>query len=201
MNTKTELALIPLDPDSLRRLPDCRQGPYSATGTPLTLFSLKPALSKPPSSEQTAYLLQTKHANTQPPLIPDGIYSFIITADPQGLFSLTLGKGPHVLVSERAAGVIAAGDIYFVQGYITKITDQSGSYHLSAADPQRFEKQQRAQKAMQQLGLPMQYFTTFQTIAKQPLLFGFPAAQPTAQKKIQEAAPEILIPKTVPCPV
>jgi hypothetical protein len=58
------------------------------------------------------------------------IYSFVVLENEQGALELRLGLGNHYFTSGRADSVKAAGDIHLWKGDITKITNQSGGYHL-----------------------------------------------------------------------
>lgn len=110
----------------------------------------------------------------------NGTYSFIIQKTNQG-FELYLGQNSHYFIAQKALSVIAAGDIYFSQGFIRKITDQSGCYHLKAHDPAYEQKRRQALAAMQDCGLPMTQFQSFQEPIMQPLTFGF--SRPIEQQK------------------
>jgi hypothetical protein len=88
------------------------------------------------------------------------VYSFVILKTDHGL-ELWLGSSNHYFVSNRAARVKAAGDIYFLDGKIIKITDQSGGYNIPTTDPQAQFKRTSARIAMQAMRLPMEKFQPF----------------------------------------
>ena len=115
----------------------------------------------------------------------DGIYAFVIQETNQ--LEMTLGLCSHFWLSGKATQVRAAGEIHYSKGIIIKITDQSGSYHLSLSDPAYAQKRQAALEAMQNCGLPMNKFQSFQEPLKEPLVFGGPAPIPRIKAGSQES--------------
>lgn len=95
------------------------------------------------------------------------VYAFVIIKktleNGETKLELRIGTSNHRFVANCAESVIAAGDIYFEMGNgrISKITDQSGGYHIANDDPKAHLKRAQAKMAMQMVGLPMDKFQPF----------------------------------------
>ena len=101
----------------------------------------------------------------------------MILEDEEGRLELILGEGNHSWVSRGAQESYAAGDTYFdthkisemppetvyfkIEEIVERITDQSGGYHVSLADPLLQEKRFSARAAMEACGLPVQKLEHF----------------------------------------
>lgn len=89
-----------------------------------------------------------------------GIYAFVILEE-QGQLNLRLGKMSHWFVAKKTQFVKAAGDIYFSEGIITKVTDQSGGYCIDKQDPDIEAKKASVRHHIEAVGLPMDKFKPF----------------------------------------
>ncbi len=91
-----------------------------------------------------------------------GVYAFVVIEH-----KLRIGLAPHAIVANKARAVQAAGDLHFQSGKISKVTDQSGTYHVQANDLLARHKQDAARIAMKAAGLPMDKFEPF----SKPLIY------------------------------
>ena len=96
-------------------------------------------------------------------------FQFIIQRHKEFL-KLSISKGSHGTIANKANSVVAAGDIFAHYDtnhnlVIDKITDQSGSYYIPNTDPHFFQKQHSAKAAMRACGLPTEKFVPFGTPA------------------------------------
>jgi len=93
----------------------------------------------------------------------NGIYSFVILADPLDpkKLELVFGKFNHAVVSRFAPFVKGAGDTEFQNAEIDEETNRSGAYHFSIHDPFAFEKYESSLSAMETVGLPLDKFVPF----------------------------------------
>ena len=187
---------IALNPDAILRLNSTEE--YSYQQGFLTLFRLAP------NPEANGYRLH-QHPCSKPldaasatiP-IPDGIYSFVILETPKGL-DLRIGLGGHSYTANKAPEVVAAGDLHFIEGVLSKITNQSGSYHIKSEDPLEEQRRQyeNAIEAMQKVGLPIEKFRPFQEPAAKTLFFSssgcrktsYPAKPPHGPRDSQAELP------------
>lgn len=94
------------------------------------------------------------------------IYSFVVLQQKDGSLALRLGLGNHYFTSGRANTVKAAGDIHLWKADITKITNQSGGYHIE----NNKDISNSAYAAMEAVSLPMEKFVAFSD-AKAPVIF------------------------------
>jgi hypothetical protein len=161
---------IALNPDAILRLNSTEEYFYQQGF--LTLFELR-------LDPKNGYYRLDQHPCSRPldalnatiP-IPDGIYSFVILKTPKG-FDLRIGIGGHSYTADKAKEVAAAGDLHFIEGVLSKITNQSGSYHIKSEEPLEEQRLQyeHALDAMQKVGLPMEKFCPFQAPVAKTLFF------------------------------
>lgn len=124
-----------------------------------------------------SYLLVPNYKNltTQeipPTLIPQNkTYIFVIVETPidpedteKGNLQLRIGSGSHYFLANKSNQVLAAGEIEFKDGKITRINDQSGAYslekekereQLAATDESKYPYGRSILKSMKKVGLPI----------------------------------------------
>ena len=165
---------IALNPDAVLRLNSTEEYLYQQGF--LTLFRLEPN----PEAKGSYRLEQHPDSRPLDPLsatipIPNGIYSFVIVKTAKG-FDLRIGLGGHSYTADKAAEVVAAGDLHFIEGVLSKMTNQSGTYHIKSEEPLEEQRRQyqNALDAMQQVGLAMEKFCPFQEPAAKTLFFSRP---------------------------
>ncbi len=165
---------IALNPDAVLRLNSTEEYLYQQGF--LTLFRLEP------NQEAKGCYRLGQHPDSRPldPVsatipIPNGIYSFVIVNTANGL-DLRIGLGGHSYTAGKAEEVVAAGDLHFIEGVLSKITNQSGSYHIKSEEPLEEQRRQyqNALDAMQKVGLTMEKFRPFQEPAVKTLFFSRP---------------------------
>lgn len=117
------------------------------------------------------YAIINPNNEVVPPHKAAHIYTFAIVTNACGLLELRLGLGNHYFTADRAKTVKAAGDIHFLRGKITKITNQSGGYHIETNDPLASKKQASAMAAMRLFKLPIDKFVPYKP---EPILFSNP---------------------------
>ncbi len=146
---------VPFDPSAMLRRANSTEEQAYNQGL-LTLFKLVPDT----TDAEGFYRFEQHHAGAF--TIPHGIYAFVIVETTEG-FDLRVGSAGHYYVAGKAPYVIAAGDLYFTSGFLSKITDQSGSYNTKSLNPKEREHRHReALEAMKAMGLPMDKFCAFE---------------------------------------
>ncbi|MBP6103907.1 MAG: hypothetical protein KBD23_03840 [Gammaproteobacteria bacterium] len=185
---------IALNPDAALRLNSTEEYFYQQGF--LTLFKL--ALN--PEAKGCYRLDQHPCSTPLDPLsatipIPDGIYSFVIVKIAKG-FDLRIGLGGHSYTASKAKEVVAAGDLHFIEGVLSKITNQSGSYHIKSEDPLDEQRRQyeHALDAMQKVGLPMEKFYPFQEPRAKTLFFTRGSQAELPSRPCTNAAPRARLP-------
>jgi len=176
---------IALNPDAILRLNSTEEYFYQQGF--LTLFKLAPN----PEAKGCYRLLQHPLSRPLDPSTaniqtPHTIYPFVILETKQGL-DLRIGLGGHYHTADKAESVLAAGDLHFTPdglrgGFLSKVTDQSGTYHKRSSDTLKEQRHQYdcSINAMRAVGLPVDdenRFCPFQEpTATKPLLFSSRAA-------------------------
>lgn len=118
---------IPLD----SAVPKALKGTFQETLYIQQLQSGKPTYHRLQKNETTGkYDIINPEGQVVPSHKAAHIYSFVVLEKEDRSLELRLGLGNHYFTSGRAGTVKAAGDIHLWKGEITKITNQSGGYHV-----------------------------------------------------------------------
>jgi hypothetical protein len=92
-------------------------------------------------------------------IVPNGSFIFVIVRDDvKNILRLRIGRGSHYYLSDKAEGVIAAGNIVFEGGIILTIDDGSGSYHLDSACADFIIRRKKFRRALTTMNLPLLKF-------------------------------------------